>query len=100
MVARDVGLPSVMTRRCAPPPRIRRRVVAPAIDGPRRAGQGHSERSHSHHAGIGVAPWRSAMATAQTNADDAAAPLDQLLVDAAAGPLRRWLPGRPGVELI
>jgi len=40
------------------------------------------------------------MATAQTNADDAAAPLDQLLVDAAAGPLRRWLPGRPGVELI
>ena len=40
------------------------------------------------------------MATAQTSADDAAAPLDQLLVDAGAGPLRRWLPGRPGVEFI
>ena len=40
------------------------------------------------------------MATAQANADNAAAPLDQLLVDAGAGPLRRWLPGRPGVEFI
>jgi hypothetical protein len=40
------------------------------------------------------------MATAQANADDAAAPLDQLLVDVGAGPLRRWLPGRPGVEFI
>ncbi len=37
------------------------------------------------------------MATAQANA---AAPLDQLLVDVGAGPLRRWLPGRPGVEFI
>ena len=36
------------------------------------------------------------MATSQANADNAAAPLDQLLVDAGAGPLRRWLPGRPG----
>jgi polyhydroxyalkanoate synthase subunit PhaC len=40
------------------------------------------------------------MATEQTNADDAAAPLDQLLADAGAGPLRRWLPGRPGVDFI
>jgi polyhydroxyalkanoate synthase len=39
------------------------------------------------------------MATAQANADNAAAPLDQLLVDVGARPLRRWLPGRPGVEL-
>ena len=37
------------------------------------------------------------MATAQANA---AAPLDQLLVDVGAGPLRCWLPGRPGVEFI
>jgi hypothetical protein len=37
------------------------------------------------------------MATAQANA---AAPLDQLLVDAGAGPLRRWLPGHLGVEFI
>ncbi len=37
------------------------------------------------------------MATAQANA---AAPLDQLLVDVGAGPLRRWLPGRPAVEFI
>ncbi len=37
------------------------------------------------------------MATAQANA---AAPLDQLLVDVGVGPLRRWLPGRPGVEFI
>jgi len=37
------------------------------------------------------------MATAQANA---AAPLDQLLVDVGAGPLRRWLPGRPGVGFI
>jgi hypothetical protein len=36
------------------------------------------------------------MATAQANA----APLDQLLVDVGAGPLRDWLPGRPGVEFI
>jgi hypothetical protein len=43
-VARDVELSSVMTRCCAPSPRIRRRVVAPAIDGPRRGGQCHSER--------------------------------------------------------
>ncbi len=34
------------------------------------------------------------MATAQANADNAAAPLDQLLVDVGAGPLRSWLPGR------
>jgi hypothetical protein len=40
------------------------------------------------------------MATAQANADNAAAPLDQLLIDVGAGPLRRWLPGRPGVEFI
>jgi len=40
------------------------------------------------------------MATAQADADNAAAPLDQLLVDVGAGPLRRWLPGRPGVEFI
>ena len=40
------------------------------------------------------------MATAQASADNAAAPLDQLLVDVGAGPLRRWLPGRPGVEFI
>jgi hypothetical protein len=32
------------------------------------------------------------MATAQANA---AAPLDQLLVDVGAGPLRRWLPSPP-----
>jgi hypothetical protein len=38
------------------------------------------------------------MATAQANADNAAAPLDQLLIDVGAGPVRRWLPGRPGVE--
>jgi hypothetical protein len=37
------------------------------------------------------------MATAQANA---AASLDQLLVDAGAGPLRRWLPGHLGVEFI
>ena len=37
------------------------------------------------------------MATAQANA---AAPLDQLLVDAGARPLRRWLPGQLGVEFI
>ena len=37
------------------------------------------------------------MATAQANA---AAPFDQLLVDAGAGPSRRWLPGHPGVEFI
>jgi hypothetical protein len=37
------------------------------------------------------------MATAQANA---AAPLDQVLVDVGAGPLGRWLPGRPGVEFI
>lgn len=37
------------------------------------------------------------MATAQANA---AAPLDQLLVDVGAGPLRCWLPGRRGVEFI
>jgi hypothetical protein len=37
------------------------------------------------------------MATAQANA---AAPLDQLLVDVGAGPLRCWPPGRPGVEFI
>ena len=36
------------------------------------------------------------MATAQANA---AAPLDQLLVDAGAA-LRRWLPGHLGVEFI
>jgi hypothetical protein len=40
------------------------------------------------------------MATAQANADNAAAPLDQLLIDVGAGPLPRWLPGRPGVEFI
>src|SRR5216683_2160483 len=40
------------------------------------------------------------MATAQASADNAAAPLDQLLVDVGAGPVRRWLPGRPGVEFI
>jgi polyhydroxyalkanoate synthase subunit PhaC len=40
------------------------------------------------------------MATAQADADNAAAPLDQLLVDVGAWPLRRWLPGRPGVEFI
>ena len=40
------------------------------------------------------------MATAQADADNAAAPLDQLLVDVGAGPLRRRLPGRPGVEFI
>jgi hypothetical protein len=40
------------------------------------------------------------MATAQADVDNAAAPLDQLLVDVGAGPLRRWLPGRPGVEFI
>jgi polyhydroxyalkanoate synthase subunit PhaC len=32
-------------------------------------------------------------------ADDAAAPLDVLLTDAALGPVRRWLPGRAGVRL-
>jgi hypothetical protein len=37
------------------------------------------------------------MATAQANA---AAPLDRLLVDAGARPLRRWLPGHLGVEFI
>ena len=37
------------------------------------------------------------MATAQAKA---AAPLDQLLVDVGADPLRCWLPGRPGVEFI
>jgi hypothetical protein len=37
------------------------------------------------------------MATAQANA---AAPLDQLVVDVGAGPLGRWRPGRPGVEFI
>jgi hypothetical protein len=37
------------------------------------------------------------MATAQA---DAAALLDQLLVDVGAGPLRRWSSGHPGVELI
>src|SRR5258708_11484176 len=40
------------------------------------------------------------MATAQAGADNVAAPLDQLLVDVGAGPVRRWLPGRPGVEFI
>jgi len=37
------------------------------------------------------------MATAQANAAER---LDQLLVDVGAGPLRRWLPGRPGVGFI
>jgi hypothetical protein len=37
------------------------------------------------------------MATAQANA---AASLDQFLVDVGPGPLRCWLPGRPGVEFI
>ena len=37
------------------------------------------------------------MATAQVNA---AASLDQFLVDVGAGPSRCWLPGRPGVEFI
>src|SRR5258708_12307689 len=40
------------------------------------------------------------MATAQASADNVAAPLDQLLVDVGGGPVRRWLPGRPGVEFI
>src|SRR5258708_35424205 len=40
------------------------------------------------------------MATAQASADNVAAPLDQLLVDVGAGPVRRWLPGRPGCEFI
>src|SRR5260370_41517859 len=40
------------------------------------------------------------MATAQAGADNVAAPLDQLLVDVGAGPVRRWMPGRPGVEFI
>ena len=40
------------------------------------------------------------MATAQASADNVAAPLDQLLVDVGAGPLRRWLLGRPGAEFI
>src|SRR6266566_1973062 len=46
---------AVTARCCALPPRICRRVVVPAIDGSRREGQCHSEHSHNHHAGIGLA---------------------------------------------
>jgi hypothetical protein len=97
---RDVGLSPVTARCCAPPPRIWRRVVAPAIDGPRQGGQCHSEDSLTITRASVSHPGDRRWQLRKASADNAAAPLDQLLVDVGAGPVRRWLPGRPGVDFI